>query len=255
MFPYRDDNRSVLTPLVTLAVIAVNVACWVFIQGFGTEPALSQSVCQLGLIPAEFLGRAPAGTAIRLSDHAACVLGSAPTWYAPFTSMFLHGSWFHLLSNMWFLYLFGDNVEDAMGHLRYGVFYLMTGLAAAAVQLTASPGSALPMVGASGAISGVMGAYVILYPLVRVHTLVFLGIFITRVALPAYLMLGYWFLLQLLGGLPAVGGHAPGGVAFWAHVGGFLAGALLIPFFKDPALLARRRRAAYLTGSRGSRAS
>jgi membrane associated rhomboid family serine protease len=106
------------------------------------------------------------------------------------------------------------------------------------------------MVGASGAISGVMGAYVILYPLVRVHTLVFLGILITRVALPAYLMLGYWFLLQLLGGLPAVGGNAPGGVAFWAHVGGFLAGALLIPFFKDRALAARRRRAASFTGSR-----
>jgi membrane associated rhomboid family serine protease len=168
--------------------------------------------------------------------------------------MFLHGSWFHLLSNMWFLYVFGDNVEDAMGHLRYVVFYLMTGLAAAAVQVTASPGSALPMVGASGAISGIMGAYVILYPLVRVHTLVFLGILITRVALPAYLMLGYWFLLQLLGGLPAVGGNAPGGVAFWAHVGGFLAGALLIPFFKDRALVARRRRAAYLTASRGGRA-
>jgi len=250
MFPYKDENPTVLVPLVTVAVIAVNVACWIFIQGFGTEPALSQSVCQLGLIPVEFLGRAAPGTAIRISADAACLLGSSPTWYAPFTSMFLHGSWFHLLSNMWFLYLFGDNVEDAMGHFRFAVFYVMTGLAAAAVQVLASPGSALPMVGASGAISGVMGAYVILYPLVRVHTLVFLGILITRVALPAYLMLGYWFLLQLLGGLPAVGGKAPGGVAFWAHVGGFLAGALLIPFFKDRALVARGRRAAYLSGSR-----
>jgi len=250
MFPYKDENPTVLIPLVTVAVIAVNVACWIFIQGFGTEPALSQSVCQLGLIPVEFLGRAAPGTAIRISADAACLLGSSPTWYAPFTSMFLHGSWFHLLSNMWFLYLFGDNVEDAMGHFRFAVFYVMTGLAAAAVQVLASPGSALPMVGASGAISGVMGAYVILYPLVRVHTLVFLGILITRVALPAYLMLGYWFLLQLLGGLPAVGGKAPGGVAFWAHVGGFLAGALLIPFFKDRALVARGRRAAYLSGSR-----
>ena len=250
MFPYKDENPTVLVPLVTVAVIAVNVACWIFIQGFGTEPALSQSVCQLGLIPVEFLGRAAPGTAIRISADAACLLGSSPTWYAPFTSMFLHGSWFHLLSNMWFLYLFGDNVEDAMGHFRFAVFYVMTGLAAAAVQVLASPGSALPMVGASGAISGVMGAYVILYPLVRVHTLVFLGILITKVALPAYLMLGYWFLLQLLGGLPAVGGKAPGGVAFWAHVGGFLAGALLIPFFKDRALVARGRRAAYLSGSR-----
>jgi membrane associated rhomboid family serine protease len=242
MFPYKDENTTVLTPLVTVAVIAVNVACWVFVQGLGTEPALSQSVCQLGLIPVEFLGRAVPGTAVRISADAVCMLGPAATWYAPVTSMFLHGSWFHLLSNMWFLYVFGDNVEDAMGHLRFAAFYLLTGVAAAAVQVLASPGSALPMVGASGAISGVMGAYVILYPLVRVHTLVFLGILITRVALPAYLMLGYWFLLQLLGGLPAVGGNAPGGVAFWAHVGGFLAGALLIPFFKDRT--PRRRRAA-----------
>ena len=137
-----------------------------------------------------------------------------------------------------------------MGHLRFAVFYLTTGLTAAAAQVLASPGSALPMVGASGAISGVMGAYIVLYPLVRVHTLVFLGILITRVALPAYVMLGYWFLLQLVGGLPSVGGNAPGGVAFWAHVGGFLAGALLIPFFKDRALVARHRRRGSFNGSR-----
>jgi membrane associated rhomboid family serine protease len=247
MFPYKDENRTVLTPIVTVALIVLNVAAWVFVQGFGMEPALSQSVCQLGLIPVEFLGRARPGTAIRISDSAACVLGASPTLSAPFTSMFLHGSWFHLLGNMWFLYVFGDNVEDAMGHLRFAVFYLATGLAAAAAQILASPGSALPMVGASGAISGVMGAYIVLYPLVRVHTLVFLGILITRVALPAYLMLGYWFLIQLVGGLPSVGGNAPGGVAFWAHVGGFVAGALLIPFFKDRALLARHRRRADLS--------
>jgi len=250
MFPYKDENPTVLVPIVTVALIIANVACWIFVQGLGMEPALSRSVCQLGLIPVEFLGHAHAGTAVQISEEAACVLGSSPTWYAPFTSMFLHGSWFHLLGNMWFLYLFGNNVEDAMGHFRFAVFYLTTGLAAAAAQVVAGPGSALPMVGASGAISGVMGAYVILYPLVRVHTLVFLGILITRVALPAYVMLGYWFLIQLLGGLPSVAGRSPGGVAFWAHVGGFLAGALLIPFFKDSAFVARRRRAAYLSGSR-----
>ena len=250
MFPYKDENRTVLTPIVTVALIALNVAAWVFVQGFGMEPALSQSVCQLGLIPAEFLGRARPGTAIRISDSAACLLGTSSDWYTPLTSMFLHGSWFHLLGNMWFLYVFGDNVEDAMGHLRFAVFYLTTGLTAAAAQVLASPGSALPMVGASGAISGVMGAYIVLYPLVRVHTLVFLGILITRVALPAYVMLGYWFLLQLVGGLPSVGGNAPGGVAFWAHVGGFLAGALLIPFFKDRALVARHRRRGSFNGSR-----
>jgi membrane associated rhomboid family serine protease len=171
-----------------------------------------------------------------------CVLGATPTWYAPLTSMFLHGGWFHLLGNMLFLAVFGNNIEDAMGHGRYLVFYLLTGLAAAAAQMAAGPASPVPMVGASGAISGVMGAYVILYPLVRVHTIVFLGILVTRVALPAYVMLGYWFLLQLLGGLPAMSGDSPGGVAFWAHVGGFVAGALLIPLFKDSNLVARQRR-------------
>jgi membrane associated rhomboid family serine protease len=254
MFPYRDENPSILTPFVTLAVIALNVGCWIFVQGLGLEPALSRSVCELGLIPAEFLGRAPVGLTMRVSESATCVLGASASWSAPFTSMFLHGGWFHLIGNMWFMYVFGNNVEDAMGHFRFLIFYVVTGLAAAAAQVLASPGSALPMVGASGAISGVMGAYVILYPLVRVHTLVFLGFLVTRVALPAYLMLGYWFLIQLLGGLPGVAGDAPGGVAFWAHVGGFVAGALLVPFFKDPVLLARHRRAMYFTGAAGRRA-
>jgi len=248
MFPYRDEYRPILTPVVTIAIIAVNVAAWVFVQGLGLEPALSRSVCELGLIPAEFLGRAPAGYAIRVSESATCVLGAARTWYAPFTSMFLHGGWFHLLGNMWFLYVFGKGVEDAMGHFRFLVFYMVSGLAAAAAQVGAGPDSALPMVGASGAISGVMGAYVVLYPLVRVHTLIFLGFLVTRVALPAYLMLGYWFLIQLAAGLPGRAGAAPGGVAFWAHVGGFVAGALLVPLFRDRVLLARHRRAAYLTG-------
>jgi len=141
---------------------------------------------------------------------------------------------------MWFLWLFGNNVEDSMGRGRYLVFYLLSGFAAAATQTFMNPNSAIPMVGASGAISGVMGAYIVLYPRVRVHMLIFLGIFITRAAVPAYLMLGYWFLLQILGGLPSLGDET-GGVAFWAHAGGFIAGALLIQLFKDPGLVARHR--------------
>ena len=152
--------------------------------------------------------------------------------------MFLHGGWLHLIGNMWFLWVFGNNVEDSMGHFRYLVFYLLCGLAAAATQTFVSPSSIVPMVGASGAISGVMGAYVILYPRVRVHMIVFLFIFITRIAVPAYLMLGYWFLLQLLGGSAAQG---EGGVAFWAHVGGFVAGAGLISLFKDERLVEEHR--------------
>ena len=130
----------------------------------------------------------------------ACVLGVEPHWYTPLTSMFLHGGWLHLIGNMWFLWLFGNNVEDSMGHVRFLVFYLLCGPGGGGGPDPRQPGSAIPMVGASGAISGVMGAYIVLYPRVRVHMLVFLVFFITRIVVPAYLMLGYWFLLQLLGG-------------------------------------------------------
>jgi membrane associated rhomboid family serine protease len=175
-----------------------------------------------------------------MSEATACVMDADREWLTPVTSMFLHGGWFHLIGNMWFLWLFGNNVEDSMGHVRYMVFYLLSGVAAAAAQTVVNPNSAIPMVGASGAISGVMGAYVVLYPRVRVHMLVVLGFFITRVAVPAFLMLGYWFLIQLLGGLPTIGDEK-GGVAFWAHAGGFIAGAVLILVFKDNELVAKHR--------------
>jgi membrane associated rhomboid family serine protease len=238
MFPYRDDNPTLGTPAVTFLLIGANVAAWILVQGMGMEPGLSRSVCELGLIPGEFLGRVPAGYTLPLSPRTSCVLGGEHAWYTPLTSMFLHGGWFHLIGNMWFLWLFGNNVEDSMGHGRYLAFYLLSGLAAAAVQTFANPDSVLPMVGASGAISGVMGAYIVLYPRVRIHMLVVLVIFITRIVVPAYLMLAYWFLLQLLGGSMA---SETGGVAFWAHVGGFLAGALLITVFKDPELVGKHR--------------
>jgi membrane associated rhomboid family serine protease len=238
MFPYRDDNPTLGTPAITVLIIAANVAVWVLVQGMGLEPGLSRSVCELGLIPGEFLHRVPEGYTVPMGPRTSCILGGGHTWYTPLTSMFLHGGWFHLIGNMWFLWLFGNNVEDSMGHGRYLGFYLLSGLAAATVQSFASPNSVIPMVGASGAISGIMGAYVVLYPRVRVHMLVFLFIFITRIVVPAYLMLGYWFLLQLLGGSMAT---EQGGVAFYAHVGGFIAGALLISAFKDPELVAKHR--------------
>ena len=155
--------------------------------------------------------------------------------------MFLHGGWLHLIGNMWFLWLFGNNVEDSPWATS-GTWCSTSsrGLAAAAAQTLVNPSSPIPMVGASGAISGVMGAYVVLYPKVRVHMLIFLGFFITRIVVPAYLMLGYWFLLQILGGLPTLGDEK-GGVAFWAHAGGFIAGAVLILVFKDPELVAKHR--------------
>jgi len=241
MFPYKDENPHFHPPILTYVLVGLNVAVWVLVQGLGSEPALSRSVCQLGLIPGELLGRVPEGTQIPLSRYTSCVISTASP-VTVVTSMFLHGGWFHLLGNMLFLWVFGDNVEDSMGHARFGAFYLLAGLAAAGLQLVLNPGSPVPMVGASGAISGVMGAYIVLYPRVRIRVLVFLGIFITTIVVPAYLMLGYWFVLQLLGGLPTLGGEGGGGgVAFWAHIGGFVAGALLIPIFKDPARVAKHR--------------
>lgn len=239
MFPYRDDNPTLATPVVTVALIVLNAAVWVLVQGMGAEPTLSRSVCELGLIPGELLGRIPRGSELQISPHTVCVIGG-PSWITPLSSMFLHGGWFHVIGNMWFLWVFGNNVEDSMGRVRYLVFYLLCGLAASAGQVLLSPASAIPMVGASGAISGVMGAYVILYPRVRVHMLVFLGIFITTVAVPAFLMLGYWFLIQLLGGAFSTGER--GGVAFWAHAAGFVAGAVLVFLFRDRELVLAHRR-------------
>jgi membrane associated rhomboid family serine protease len=241
MFPYKDENPHFHPPLVTYALVGLNVAAWVLVQGLGSEPSLSRSVCQLGLIPGELLGKVPVGTQVPLGPYTSCVI-AAPSPYTALTSMFLHGGWFHLLGNMLFLWVFGDNVEDSMGHFRFVVFYLLSGLAAAGLQVALQPGSAVPMVGASGAISGVMGAYIILYPKVRIRVLIFLGIFITTIVVPAYIMLGYWFILQLLGGVPTIGREGGGGgVAFWAHIGGFVAGAVLIPVFKDRARVAKHR--------------
>ncbi len=242
MFPYRDDNPTLRTPVVTIAIIALNVATWVLVQGMGADAELARSICDLGLIPGEFLHTIPPGTEVPLGPGASCVLGYGPTWLTPLTSMFLHGGWLHLIGNMWFLWLFGNNVEDSMGRTPFVLFYLLSGLGAAATQTWLTPTSAVPMVGASGAISGVMGAYVILYPTVQVHMLIVLVVFITRIVVPAYLMLGYWFLLQLVQGAASVG--SSGGVAFWAHVGGFITGALLIFVFRDPELVAEHRRLA-----------
>ncbi|HEX7081839.1 MAG TPA: rhomboid family intramembrane serine protease [Gammaproteobacteria bacterium] len=238
MFPIRDDNPHILTPYATYAIIALNVAAWVLLQGMGTEPALSASVCRLGLIPGELLGNVMPGTRLQVGANLYCVLGDSSSWYTVLTSMFMHGGWLHIIGNMWFLWIFGNNVEDSMGHVRFVVFYLLSGLAAAAAQVLADSDSVIPMVGASGAIGGVMGAYILLYPRVHVHMLVFLGFFVTTVAVPAFLMLGYWLLIQLLSGFGSIGAEG-GGVAFWAHVGGFVAGAVLVLVFRDPRLVAR----------------
>jgi len=237
MFPIRDDNPTFLTPYATYAIIGLNVLAWVLVQGFGGEQAVTRSVCNLGLIPGNLLQTASLSPASN-SFEAACLAVNSDSWLTPLTSMFLHGGWFHIIGNMWFLWIFGNNVEDAMGTPRFAVFYILCGLAAAALQVVSDPDSTIPMVGASGAIGGIMGAYVLLYPRVHVHMLIFLGFLVTTIAVPAVFMLGYWFVVQLVQGLATsnVGG---GGVAFWAHIGGFVAGAVLIYVFRKPELLAR----------------
>ena len=225
---------------MTFTVIGLNVLAWFLVQGMGRDPQLAASVCEMGAIPAELLGTAPPGTAVPLGPRMHCIL-EGPNWQTLLTSMFLHAGWFHILGNLWFLYIFGDNVEDSMGPLRFAAFYLLCGVAAALAQVASAPYSGVPMVGASGAIGGVMGAYAMLFPRVPVHMLVFIGFYFTRVVVPAWLMLGYWFLIQVLGGLPSLSSDV-GGVAFWAHVGGFVAGVLLLPLFRDHERVAAHRR-------------
>ena len=221
MFPLHDDNPTVRRPWVTYGLVAACLVVWIGVQGAGLDvERMTSSVCSLGAIPLEVLGQPGV-------EAGPCMPGG---WAggALVTSMFLHGGWFHLIGNLWFLWIFGNNVEDSMGRIRFVAFYLIVGVVAALTHVAAEPDSALPMVGASGAISGVMGAYLVLFPRARVKTLLVLIVFFTVVELPAFVYLLYWLALQLF----SSAGGAGSGVAFWAHIGGFVAGALLTPFFR-----------------------
>jgi membrane associated rhomboid family serine protease len=205
MFPIRDTQPSYSRPVVTISIIVVNVLA--FLYEFSLDDySRNYFIANYGLIPDHF--------------HASAVL----------TSMFLHGGWLHIIGNMWFLWIFGDNVEDVLGHGKYLVFYLLCGVAAGMTQVMFNPYSRLPMVGASGAIAGVMGAYLIKFPQSRIITVVFVFIFLTRIEVPAVLMLLYWFAIQLFSGLGSIGYSQAnqGGTAFFAHVGGFVAGMILV---------------------------
>lgn len=226
MFPLHDENPTLRTPFATIAIIVLNMFIWIFVQGGGSDVPLARSLCLYSLIPGELLNIVPVGTRLVLAENMACVLDGKDGITTLITHAFLHGSWFHIISNLWFLWIFGDNVEDAMGPFRFLGFYCLCILAAAASQIMADPAAITPMVGASGAIGGVMGAYARLYPRAYVHTLIFLGFFITTAAIPAVYMLGYWFFIQLISAAPAIGG--PAQIAFWAHAGGFIAGLVLI---------------------------
>jgi membrane associated rhomboid family serine protease len=240
MFPYRDENPTEKPAIITVAIIAINVLVFVLVQGAGAQTTIARSVCELGLVPGELLRSARPGSGVQLAPGVYCIVGTVPHYWTVITSMFTHGGWVHLLGNMLFLWVFGNNIEDAMGHGKFVIFYLLCGIAAAATQTFISPHSVVPMVGASGAISGVLGAYLLLYPNVRVHTLIILPIYVTTVALPAWVMLGYWALLQLVSGLAGLTQIEAGGVAFFAHVGGFIAGLVLIRLFASEEVLQRR---------------
>ena len=224
MIPFRDNVRCRTTPVVTVSLIIVNSLVFFYELSLGSETQAFLS--RYGVTPSNLVQWPASGQSF------------ASVGIPYLTSMFLHGGWFHLIGNMWFLWIFGDNVEDAMGTARFVAFYLVCGLAAAALQVAMGPDSIIPMVGASGAIGGVMGAYIVLYPRVHVHMLVFLGFFITTFAVPAVFMLAYWLLIQLVSGLFSLGAEG-GGVAFWAHVGGFVGGMALIFMFRNQRLLAR----------------
>lgn len=225
LLPLRDENPLVHTPVATIVLIVVNVLAWFGLQGFGSPEGLYTSVCNFGLIPGDLLGNAPVGTGFPVDTAGSCPVDGDGSYLTVFSSMFMHGSWMHLIGNMWFLWIFGDNVEDAMGPVRFVIFYLLSGVAAAAAQTATDPASTIPMVGASGAIGGVMGAYALLYPRARILN----WFVITSVSVPAFIMLGYWVLIQFLGSFTQEGG---GGVAFWAHIGGFIAGAALVWIFR-----------------------
>jgi membrane associated rhomboid family serine protease len=250
MIPISDDNPTFRTPVMTLAILAVTWGVWLFGQHaldgvlgtYGTNGlALAASVCDWGMVPGELTHRAAVGLALPIGPGLYCVVDNdAKNWLTPLTMIFLHGSWGHIAGNSLYLWVFGNNIEDSMGRWKFLAFYLLCGLAAAATHVALSPSSPVPTVGASGAISGVMGAYLYLYPRVRVRTY-FPPIFLFR--LPAWSILILWFAMQVLTGLPQLMTLDPavsGGVAVWAHVGGFVAGLLLIRTFHDPALLRRR---------------
>jgi len=232
VIPLRDDNPTELRPVVTVLFILINFTTWFAVQGAGFDPnALQASVSNYGTIPCEL-------------THACTLSGEGLGWLQLLTSTFMHGSWEHILGNMLFLWVFGNNIEDSMGHTRFFIFYLVCGLVAGLAHVFLSPASQVPAVGASGAISGVMGAYVVLYPQARVQTWI-PPIFIVHVR--AWFFLIYWFAFQLLAGVGSLGGGDTGGVAVWAHVGGFVAGVVLIKVFENRRLVDARKHGVVLS--------
>jgi len=234
MIPIRDDTPRFSTPYATYFIIALNGLVFLFELSVGAQShrALNSLMYQFGVVPRHFELALAGPSPYSLPQLMLTIL----------TSMFLHGGWLHIIFNMWFLWIFGDNIEDYLGHFLYMVFYLVCGFTASFSHILLNAGSNVPSVGASGAIAGVMGAYLILYPRARVLTLVPLIVFFTFWWLPAWVFLGYWFVLQFLSGTATsiADTSQSGGIAFWAHVGGFVSGIVLIKIMPE-----RRRRYRY----------
>lgn len=227
MIPLHDDIPTSITPLVTIALIASCAAIFLWQLSLGDQ-GFQAAVVSLGVIPATLVG----GQELPTELH------RIPAALTAVTSMFLHGGWMHLIGNMLYLWIFGNNIEDAMGHGRFVLFYVLCGVVAALAQSIPNLDSTIPMIGASGAVSGVLGAYLLLYPRAHVMVLIPLGFFSQLVRLPAMFVLGLWFVLQLINSF--LSASDAGGVAWGAHIGGFIAGMALIPFFK-------RRRVHFFT--------
>jgi membrane associated rhomboid family serine protease len=237
VLPYSDPSEpNRIFPYVNIAIIVANFLVFFYELSLGTQGSgtLNKFFIDYSLVPCEYTNHclAPAGT-----PH--------PFWVTMFTSMFMHAGWLHILGNMLYLWVFGDNIENSMGHLRYLVFYLLCGLGANTLEILTSQTSTLPGLGASGAIAGILAAYLLLYPGSRIGTLIGpIVFFFIPVRLPAWVLIGFWFLLQLLNGLVALSAkaqQATGGVAYWAHVGGFVTGAVLIWVFRKPERVTRLR--------------
>ena len=212
MIPYKDDNPTHSSPFVTIGIITLNAI--VFFWQISSQSGMREISYSYGAIPHNIL------TFEKVQPiHPAITV---------FSSMFMHGGFFHLGGNMLYLWIFGNNIEDRLGHLRFIVFYLFCGIFAAYAHAITNPSSTMPMIGASGAVSGILGAYMLLFPKASVYTLIFLGFFVTTVKIPALIVIGFWAIIQFINGLIRTGLHDGGGVAWFAHIGGFLMGLLTI---------------------------
>lgn len=215
MFPLRDSAPSGTFPIVTVGIIVANVVVWLLELSLG--PQLNQFVGQYGLTPAKFI--------YSYKLHGGIITNALVPL---FTSIFMHAGWMHIIGNMWFLWIFGDNVEDRLGRFNFLVFYILCGIGASLIQVLVHPTSTIPMVGASGCISGVLGAYLLSFPRARIHTLFIFFIIIRFIEIPAFMFLILWFIFQFISGAAEFGSSEGGGVAYWAHMGGFVVGMILL---------------------------